>query len=292
MISVLVFTRNSEADIQGCLASLRWCDDVHVFDACSTDNTVENARQLGAAVTERAYDGYAAHRNAALHKIPFKHPWVLLLEADERVPEPLRDEMLRFTAEAPNECAAARLFRQDIFQGVCLEHTTASPREVRLVRPFRVRYDREAADTLKIGGGTADLASPLHHNPFARGIAYWLDRYNRYSSLEACEMVAERQKMKPFPPRVPAPATLREGVHKIWRRLCPLPLLPLMTWLYLVIFRGAFRDGAAGMRYALLRAVYECVLLLKVREQEDALRRGLTTTATANSAAEPVVATG
>jgi len=83
MISVLILTKNEERDLAGALASVAWSDDVHVFDSCSTDATVEIARAAGAQVHSRAFDDYATHRNAALG-IAFKYPWVFLLDADER----------------------------------------------------------------------------------------------------------------------------------------------------------------------------------------------------------------
>ena len=113
MISVLILTKNEERDLAGALASVAWSDDVHVFDSCSTDATVEIARAAGAQVHSRAFDDYATHRNAALG-IAFKHPWVFLLDADERPTPELCAEMQRVVGEAPGEYggispAAARL---------------------------------------------------------------------------------------------------------------------------------------------------------------------------------------
>src|SRR5262249_10271829 len=70
-ISVLILTRNEERDLPGCLQSVLWSDDVHVFDSLSTDRTVEIATALGAKVSARAFDGYASQRNAALRTLEF-----------------------------------------------------------------------------------------------------------------------------------------------------------------------------------------------------------------------------
>lgn len=66
MISVLILTRNEEKDLPGCLESVSWSDDIHVFDSFSNDRTVEIAQARGAYVVQRAFDGYASQRNAAL----------------------------------------------------------------------------------------------------------------------------------------------------------------------------------------------------------------------------------
>jgi glycosyltransferase involved in cell wall biosynthesis len=93
MISVLILTKNEERDLPGCMESVAWSDDVHVFDSYSTDRTVEIARAAGAEVHQRVFDDYASHRNAALKEIRFKHRWVFLVDADERPTAELVREM-------------------------------------------------------------------------------------------------------------------------------------------------------------------------------------------------------
>src|SRR5215471_20473500 len=93
MISVLILTKNEERDLPGCLESVGWSDDVHVFDSFSTDETVAIARASGAQVHQRVFDDYATHRNAAMDEINFKNEWVFLLDADERPTADLAREM-------------------------------------------------------------------------------------------------------------------------------------------------------------------------------------------------------
>src|SRR5690348_11944785 len=112
MISVLILTRNEQQDLPGCLASVAWSDDIHVLDSFSTDNTVEIAKAAGAHVTQRVFDNWAAHQNWALANIPFRHPWVFYLDADERVsPELARS--LQTAAANPGENVAFRVQRRD-----------------------------------------------------------------------------------------------------------------------------------------------------------------------------------
>ena len=82
-ISVLILTRNEQRDIGDCLASVAWSDDVQVLDSCSTDATVAIARNRGAQVTERAFDGYSSQRNFGLHALAWRHDWLLILDADD-----------------------------------------------------------------------------------------------------------------------------------------------------------------------------------------------------------------
>ena len=111
MISVLILTKNEAADLPGALASVAWSDDVHVLDSESTDGTQEIARAAGAQVWMRVFDNFAAHRNFGL-RLPFRHGWVLILDADERLTAELAAEMQRVVAEHdPNAADGPRGFR-------------------------------------------------------------------------------------------------------------------------------------------------------------------------------------
>src|SRR5512146_3150185 len=93
-VSVLILTYNEENNLPGCLASVaELSDDVHVVDSFSTDRTVDIARQYGASVVQHEFAYPAQQKNWALESLPFKHEWLLVLDADERVPEDLRAEI-------------------------------------------------------------------------------------------------------------------------------------------------------------------------------------------------------
>ena len=145
--------------------------------------TVAIAEARGAIVTQRPFDGYASQRNAGLG-LAFKYPWVLILDADERVPAPTAAELRRFVAEAPT-AAAARLRRRDFLLGSWLRHAQISPYYIRLVRPQMVRYEREINEVLRVDGEIVDLAEPFDHYPFSKGFRHWIDKHNTYSTMEA-----------------------------------------------------------------------------------------------------------
>src|SRR5688572_30295992 len=99
MISVLILTKNEEQDLPACLNSVAWCDDIHVFDSYSDDRTTEIAVSSGAKVTQRKFDNWSAHQNWGLANINFKYPWVLYIDADERVSESLYKVLKEFNPE-------------------------------------------------------------------------------------------------------------------------------------------------------------------------------------------------
>jgi glycosyltransferase involved in cell wall biosynthesis len=270
MISVLILTRNEQHDLPACLASVSWSDDIHVFDSQSTDTTREIAEAAGAQVHTRTFDDYATHRNAALTTIKFKHPWVFLPDADERPTPELSREMQQIVLAASQETAAFRVRRRDFLFDTWLKHAQISPYYIRLVRPERARYTRAINEVLTVDGSIADLSYPLDHYPFSKGIAHWVDKHNRYSTMEAELIVRNQGLQNPSLTKAlrdPDFHTRRLHQKAIFYRL---PGRPLIKWLYMVWVRGAIIDGAAGLTYATLQSFYEYLIVLKTKE----LRRG------------------
>lgn len=268
-ISVLILTKNEEKDLPGALESVAWSDDIHVFDSYSSDRTPEIARTAGASLHSRAFDDYAAQRNAAL-AVAFRYPWVFVMDADERPTPRLAAEMQQAVAVAPAESAGFRIRRRDFLFGTWLRHAQISPYYIRLVRPERARYTRAINEVIEVDGGLADLREPLDHFPFSKGIAHWMAKHNIYSSMEA-ELIVRGQGLQS--PSLHS-ALLHADFHT--RRLHQkalfyrMPARPLLKWCYMMFVRGALLDGPAGVTYATLQAVYEYLIVLKTRE----LRRG------------------
>jgi len=264
-LSVLILTKDEEHDLPACLESVRWSDDVHVLDSHSTDATVEVARSRGAMVTQRAFDGYASQRNFGLHSIPYKNAWVLMLDADERVPEGLRRELATTIENAPLACAAGRLKRRDYWWGKWLKHASISPFGIRLVRPERVRYEREINEQLVVNGEIRDLESHFDHYPFSKGLNHWIHKHNIYSQMEA-ELIASGKFIRG------SWSVAMFGRDSNERRLHQkalfyrMPFRPIIKFVYMLFARGAILDGLPGLRYAILQMIYEYFIVLKTKE--------------------------
>ena len=265
-ISVLILTRNEQQNLPGCLASVAWSDDVHVFDSCSTDATQQIARDHGAHVTERPFDNWAAHQNWAMQHIPFRHPWVFYLDADERVTPGLLASLAATVAD-PGLNVAFRVQRRDFFDGTWLKHVQASPFYMRLFRPEKMRYERLVNPVSIPDGPVGQVTGYLDHFPFSKGVGDWFDRHNKYSAFEAQQIVANRQSREPFSLRA---ALTEKDFHR--RRyhqkelFYRLPARPLAKFLLLYIAKRGFLDGSAGFRYSVLQSIYEYMIVLKTKE--------------------------
>ena len=259
-------TKNEERDLPDCLASVSFCDDVHVFDSCSTDRTQEVARALGAHVHQRKFDSYAAQRNAALDTIPFKHPWVFILDADERLNPVVWEEAVKATTAAPPEVHAYRIRRDDHFLGHHLRHAQMMALYTRLVRVGFVHYTRDINEFLEVKGETRQLENRFDHYSFSKGLDRWFDKHNLYSSMEA-RIVAERSFESDVSLRT---ALFHHDFHTRRRAqkaiFYLLPGRPVLRWLYLMFVRRGLLDGKAGLIYATLQAMYEWQIVLKTRE--------------------------
>lgn len=274
MISVLVLTKNEERDLPACLASVDWCDDVHIFDSLSRDGTVKIASIAGAHVYEREFTNYAEQRNAALGGIRFKYEWVLLLDADERVPAKLAAEMRGFVQTSAPATVAARIRRRDYLFGTWLKRAQISPFYIRLVRPREVHYEREINEVLVPHGQVADLREHFDHYPFSKGISHWVDKHNRYSTMEAERAIRERGAGMAFSWRK-ALFSRDFNVRRFHQKglYYRMPGRPFIKFLYMMFVRGAWLDGRAGWTYAGLQAFYELLIVSKEREIEHGRRR-------------------
>lgn len=269
MISVLVLTKNEEQDLPGCLASVAWSDDVHVLDSKSTDRTVEIARERGARVTEREFDNWAAHQNWALENVPFRHPWVFYIDADERMTPELRNSVMA-AAQTPGDAVAFKVQRRDFLMGTWLRHVQASAFYMRLFRPEKMHYERLVNPVSIPNGPAGTVKGYLDHLPFSKGMAHWIERHNAYSTLEARQIVLNRQSATEFSAMG---ALAEKDFHK--RRyhqkelFYRLPARAFAKFLLLYFVKRGFLDGRAGLTYSVLQSIYEYFIVLKTRELEE-----------------------
>lgn len=266
MISVLILTKNEERDLPGCLDAVSWSDDIHVYDSLSGDRTVEIARARNATVTQRPFDNWAAHQNWGLRNLPFRHPWVLYVDADERVTPALRDALLA-AAAAPGDKVAFRVRRRDFFMDRWLKHVQATSTYIRLFRPAQVRYERLVNPVTVVDGPVGEVGGYLDHFPFSKGLDHWFERHNGYSRMEAQQILADRAAGRRF--SVAKAFLARDPQERRFHQkelFYRLPFRPTIQFLILYGLKRGFLDGRAGYTYARMRAIYEAMIEMKLAE--------------------------
>lgn len=251
--STVILTLNEERDLPACLASLPGCDDVVVLDSGSTDATVALARAAGARVFTRRFDTFAGQRNFAQAEIPFRHGWVLHLDADERMTPELDAECRALPADAPLD--GCHLAPRMLWNGRWIRRCTDFPAyQARFVRApaFRfidVGHGQREAPGLRL----ARFRNSYLHDLSSGGEEEWLAKHRRYAAQEAA------LHARSAPPRwgdlLRGPALERRRALKRWSYA--LPGRPFLRFVYQYLLRGGCLDGREGLRYCLLLARYE-----------------------------------
>jgi len=254
MYSVLILTLNEERSLPRCLASVRSCDDIVVLDSGSTDRTIALAQAAGARTFTRRFDDFAGQRNFAQRELPFHHPWVFHLDADEQMTPELDAECRANAARTDVEgcLAAPRMF----FLGRWIPHCTDFP-------AWQARFVRAPAFTfIQVGHGQREaphmrldrLRANYLHDLSAGGEVEWLEKHRRYARAEAREHLSGTSTF--------GWTDLVSGERLRRRRALKhlsysLPFRPTLRFLYQYFLRRGFLDGRAGLRYCQLLARYE-----------------------------------
>jgi glycosyltransferase involved in cell wall biosynthesis len=270
--SVLIITRDEEINIAECIASVSaFSDDIVVLDSYSTDRTVQIAESFpNVRIVLRAFDTEYVQRNFGLHEIEYRHPWVYVCDADERVPEDLAKELVAVCNDATTPHAAYRLRYKNIYLGRWIRYASSYPTWIiRLVRPNQVSYEiRETNVHPIVEGSIGELNGHFVHYSYNAGLDRWFSKHNFYSTREALEGVKIRKLGRP---------SLRSLKHKdpIWRRR------QWKNWSYFLVGRGVFRfllqyvlrggflDGRAGFHYCVMISMYEYWIEVKMKELES-----------------------
>jgi (heptosyl)LPS beta-1,4-glucosyltransferase len=247
-VTAIVLTRDEARHLPDCLRSLAWADELLVVDSGSRDGTPELAAAAGARVLHQAFENFSRQRQQALALA--RTPWVLFVDADERVPPALAAE-IRATLAAPR-AAAYWLPRVNYFWGHRMRGGGWWPDpQLRLLQPGRARYDptRAVHEVAAVDGPTATLVTPLIHLNYD-SVAELRAKQHAYAGLEARRRRDEgwRRRRRQY---ITMPA------RALWRRYVNL---------------GGWRDGWTGLVACGLMAWYE-VVVLRCLAQDDAPAR-------------------
>jgi glycosyltransferase involved in cell wall biosynthesis len=272
-VSILILTKNEEQNLPDCLATFAWADEVVVLDSGSTDRTVAIAEAAGARVFHRPFDDWASHQNWAVANIPFRNPWVYYSDADERMTEPLKEELLAIATDPAAPCAAYRVRFRNMFMGRWIRRVSMYPVWVlRFFRPGRVRWERVVNPVAIVDGPVGELQGHFEHYSFNKGLTEWVAKHNGYATGEALELIRLRALPGAWGELLSGDPTHRRQALK--RLAYRLPFRPLGVFIFLYLLRLGFLDGLAGLHYCRLRAYYEYLIDLKVMEM-DRRERGL-----------------
>lgn len=232
MLSVVILTKNEEKNIEECLKTLNWCDEVIVIDDNSKDKTCDIAKKTGARVFVRNLDdGFATQRNFGLEKA--NGDWVLFVDADERVKQKLRDEVNRAIRESGN-LVGYFVKRIDVWKGKEIRHgEVGNIKLLRLAKKNSGKWKRIVHETWDIEGEKGELQSHLYHYPHPT-VSGFISEVDKYSTLDAQEK-------------------LKIGIRS---NLLKIIFWPILKFKLNYIFRLGFLDGTYGFLYACMMSLH------------------------------------
>jgi glycosyltransferase involved in cell wall biosynthesis len=233
-LTAAVIARDEEGRLPACLESVAFADERLVLvDAATVDRTREVARMHGARVEERSFDTFAQQRDAAL---ALAHgEWVLFVDADERVPPALRDEVMTTIRQEPVS-SGFWIPRDNYLMGHLIRYAGWYPDyQLRLVRRGRAHFDpqRPVHEVALIDGPTGNLRESLVHLNY-RDLAEFIRKQEHYCGFEADRWLATYG-----PPR--QRAVVGQPLREFWRRYISLQ---------------GYREGLLGLLLCLLLAYY------------------------------------
>ena len=161
-ITALVHTRNESAWLAGCLETLQWADELIVADMTSTDDTREIATRFGARIIDMPLHPVVEPvRNLALSQCT--HDWVLIVDADERVPATLAEHLRTLAKTSP--ASAIGLPRKNFFLGEWMEHGFWPDHQVRFVRRKQINWPTLVHEPPKVDGQQRPIRPGLWNIP-------------------------------------------------------------------------------------------------------------------------------
>lgn len=187
----MIIAKDAAAQLEGCLASLGFADEIVLVDSGSADATREIARAKGARVIEQPWLGYGPQKQFAVRQA--RHAWVLCIDADERVSPELRQSILA-------ELVAPRghvyeFARRNRFMGRYLRHGEGYPDwSRRLFHRGHARWsDDPVHEQVLTDEPVLRLAGDLLHDS-AESLARYLEKQDRYTTLQAERLVASGER--------------------------------------------------------------------------------------------------
>ncbi|MGB2765286.1 MAG: glycosyltransferase family 2 protein [Candidatus Aminicenantaceae bacterium] len=242
-ISVVIITYNEEKRLEPALKSVEGlASEIIIVDSFSNDNTVRIAKKYTKKVYQRKWTNFADQKNFANGFVSF--PWILSLDADERVSPELQDEILKIKKEEP-DCAGFLMPRQVFYLGKWIRHSGWYPdRKIRLFLKDKARWEGEYVhERLIIEGKIQKLENSIHHFTY-RNISEHLSRINKFSDLGAQKLYTQKSKCR-------------------WYHLV---FMPFFRFAKSFIFRAGFLDGYAGFIISVLHGYAIFARYAKLRE--------------------------
>lgn len=243
-LSAVIITRDAAEVLGPCLASLGFADEILLVDSGSRDQTIALAQNFNARVIHQQWLGFGQQKRFAVERAT--HPWVLCIDADERVTEPLKRSILQVLTNPGFR--AYRMARCNRFLGRWLRHGEGYPDwNLRLFHRDHAQWSVDAIhEKVETALPVGRLAGDLNHES-EQTLAAYLEKQHHYTTLQAARLVAVGWRIGPV----------------------KLVLSPLLRFIKFYFLRLGFLDGTAGLIHIGIGCCNSFMKYAKARELMD-----------------------
>jgi len=224
-LSVIIPTYNETDYIEDAIKSVDFADEIIVIDSFSTDGTFEKAQALGCKVLQRKFDNFSSQKNHAIASAT--GDWVLFLDADERVTQKLKFEILSVIRNPKH--SGYKICFPHFYMNRFLYHKV--DRVVRLVKNNNIRFTGDVHEKLHVEGSVGQLKNFMIHYTY-KGLFHLLQKKDSYAWFQANTSVKKGKKATYF--------------HLFFK--------PLYRFFSSYILKRGFMDGVPGLALASVNA--------------------------------------
>jgi glycosyltransferase involved in cell wall biosynthesis len=242
-VSAVIITYNEEAIISKTLSRLDWCDEIVIIDSGSTDKTLTMCQEYGCSIFSRAFNGFGEQKTFGISKA--KHDWILCIDADEVLTEPLIDEIQEELGKKDVPFSGFEIPLNLVFMNKVFKYgkeTTCY--RVRLFNKNSGNWDGSVVhEKVVLNGPAKRLKNKILHYSY-NNYSQFLKKIDLYSSLGAKQLLQKKP-----------------GKNKLMVTLG----LPFNFFKYYFLDRN-FLNGYQGLTWAVFHSVYHFVKYLKLEE--------------------------
>lgn len=193
-VSAVIHTLNEAEQIEACVRTVEWADEIYLVDDHSTDETLEIVRRQfpRVRIEQRTSLGSAAQKNYAMDRAA--HDWILVVDADERVPPELRDEILRTLENGPLHWAYS-IGRRNFILGDELRFSGLQrDRVIRLFHRKHARYPNKRVHADLLVDGALGRLEQRYLHYYVRSLDHMSEKMTRYGVWAAAQMFVDGKR--------------------------------------------------------------------------------------------------
>jgi glycosyltransferase involved in cell wall biosynthesis len=258
-ISLIILTYNEELNIENCLKSaVNWAEEIIIIDSHSTDKTLEIAKKYTDKIFQHEFKNQAEQFNWALDNLEIKNEWIFKLDADESVTKELWEEISENLDKIPQNVNGFYINRKVFFLGKWIRHGGYYPNWIlRIFRKGKGMSEQRKMDEhlVLLEGKICRFKNHIIDND-QKGLTWWTEKHNRYSSREIQELF-EGNNINGVIPRFFGSQTerkrwLKESIYSKLSLFCR----SFLYFIYRYFIRLGFLDGREGLIFHFLQGFW------------------------------------